>query len=144
MRVRGNGWARALAALVTWAAAPSGHPARALPWASPPAPAAQSRQPAAQPGALKPVAAAPAQGKGPDKPGVVALYCNTNTTARAGAAGGLAPGGRPAPPDVADPGLSEVARALRRPGPRGVWRTRGSTSHLPPAARPVAPARPPL
>jgi hypothetical protein len=76
MRVRGNRWPRALAALVIWAAAPPGRPARALPWASPPAPAAQPRRPAAQPtalrsnpGASKPVAAAPAPGKGPDRPG---------------------------------------------------------------------------
>ena len=83
MRVRGNGWPRALAAVVIWAAAPPGRPARALPWASPPAPAAQPQQPAAQPGAPKPVAAAPALGKGPDKQGVVAPYCIPRQPGRA-------------------------------------------------------------
>jgi hypothetical protein len=97
MQVSGKGWPRALAAVVTGAAAPSGRPAGALPWASPPAPAAQPQQPAARPtalpatsGASKPVAAAPALGKGPDKPGAVVLYCNANMTARAGTAGGPA------------------------------------------------------
>ena len=56
MRVHGNGWVRELAAVVAGAAAPSGRPPRAVPWASPPAPAAQPRQPAAQPGRARPAA----------------------------------------------------------------------------------------